>query len=120
MIIRIIHTALFIPVNILAICTVSFFSSFDSDSSENRATASVLEYHNSPRCNGVYVDSTLTKALAATFHVDPTFQAQTLGLPVSFWSGSRTKFNRTQQCYPKAHWIDAACVGESGNQVSLI
>jgi hypothetical protein len=30
-----------------------------------------------------------------------------------------TKFNRTQQGYPKAHWIDAACVGESGNQVKL-
>jgi len=28
-------------------------------------------------------------------------------------------FNRTQQGYPKAHWIDAACVGESGNQVKL-
>ena len=44
---------------------------------------------------------------------------RTLGLPVSFWSGGRTKFNRTLQCYPKAHWIDAACVGESGNQVKL-
>ena len=44
---------------------------------------------------------------------------KTLGLPISFWSGGRTKFNRTQQCYPKAHWIDAACVGESGNQVKL-
>jgi len=44
---------------------------------------------------------------------------KTLGLPISFWTGGRTKFNRTQQCYPKAHWIDAACVGESGNQVKL-
>ena len=44
---------------------------------------------------------------------------KTLGLPISFWSGGRTKFNRTQQGYPKAHWIDAACVGESGNQVKL-
>jgi len=42
-----------------------------------------------------------------------------LGLPVSFWSGGRTKFNRTQQGYPKAHWIDAACVGDSGGQVRL-
>jgi len=40
---------------------------------------------------------------------------KTLWLPISFWSGGRTKFNRTQQCYPKAHWIDATCVGESGN-----
>ena len=44
---------------------------------------------------------------------------KTLGLPISFWSGGRTKFNRTQQCYPKAHWIDAACVGESGEHVRL-
>jgi len=44
---------------------------------------------------------------------------KTLGLPVSFWSGGRTKFNRTQQGYPKAHWIDAACVGESGTHVRL-
>jgi hypothetical protein len=44
---------------------------------------------------------------------------KTLGLPISFWSGGRTKFNRTQQGYPKAHWIDAACVGESGNQVKF-
>ena len=44
---------------------------------------------------------------------------KTLGLPVSFWSGGRTKFNRTQQGYPKAHWLDAACVGESGEHVRL-
>ena len=42
-----------------------------------------------------------------------------LGLPVSFWSGGRTKFNRAQQGYPKAHWIDVACVGESGEHVRL-
>jgi hypothetical protein len=34
-----------------------------------------------------------------------------LNSPVSFWSGGRTKFNRTGQNHPKAHWIDAACVG---------
>ncbi|HSW64295.1 MAG TPA: hypothetical protein VLH56_13455, partial [Dissulfurispiraceae bacterium] len=33
--------------------------------------------------------------------------------------GGRTKFNRVQQGYAKAHWIDAACVGESGVSVSL-
>jgi hypothetical protein len=41
------------------------------------------------------------------------------GLPIACSSGGRTKFNRTQQDYPKAHWIDAACVGESGEQVRL-
>jgi 5-methylcytosine-specific restriction endonuclease McrA len=41
------------------------------------------------------------------------------GLPIACSSGGRTKCNRTQQDYPKAHWIDAACVGESGEQVRL-
>jgi len=44
---------------------------------------------------------------------------KTTGLPVSFWSGGRTKYNRTGQHYPKSHWIDAACVGESGEAVQL-
>ena len=35
------------------------------------------------------------------------------------WSGGRTKKNRTEQGYPKAHWIDAACVGENGNAIHL-
>jgi len=42
-----------------------------------------------------------------------------LGLPVTFWSGGRTKYNRTRQHHPKAHWIDAACVGTSGQAVHL-
>jgi 5-methylcytosine-specific restriction endonuclease McrA len=33
------------------------------------------------------------------------------GLPVSTGSGGLTKFNRTRLGLPKAHWIDAACVG---------
>jgi len=40
-------------------------------------------------------------------------------LPVTFWSGARTKFNRTSQNYPKYHWIDAACVGETGASVCI-
>lgn len=42
-----------------------------------------------------------------------------LRLPVSFWSGGRTKFNRTSQGYIKAHWIDAACVGDAGNNIHI-
>jgi hypothetical protein len=41
------------------------------------------------------------------------------GYKVACGSGGRTKFNRTNQKYPKAHWIDAACVGTSGAQVRL-
>jgi 5-methylcytosine-specific restriction endonuclease McrA len=44
---------------------------------------------------------------------------KTLGLPISFWTGARTKFNRLKQGYPKDHWIDAACVGESGFNVNI-
>ena len=41
------------------------------------------------------------------------------GLPVSFWSGGRTKKNRISQGYAKDHWIDAACVGETGAAVHI-
>ncbi len=41
------------------------------------------------------------------------------GLPITFWSGGRTKYNRVKQGYPKSHWIDAACVGESGEAIIL-
>jgi 5-methylcytosine-specific restriction endonuclease McrA len=34
------------------------------------------------------------------------------GLPVTTGSGGLTKFNRTKLNLPKAHWIDAACVGK--------
>jgi 5-methylcytosine-specific restriction endonuclease McrA len=40
-------------------------------------------------------------------------------LPVEVGTGGRTKYNRAQQGYPKAHWIDAACIGESGESVFL-
>jgi 5-methylcytosine-specific restriction endonuclease McrA len=40
-------------------------------------------------------------------------------LPIGFWSGARTKRNRIAQNYEKAHWIDAACVGETGAKVSI-
>jgi len=42
-----------------------------------------------------------------------------LGLPVTFWSGGRTKANRLRQNYPKDHWIDAVCVGETGERVHI-
>lgn len=41
------------------------------------------------------------------------------GLPVETGSGGRTKFNRFSQGFPKAHWIDAACVGKSGESIHL-
>ena len=44
---------------------------------------------------------------------------KSFGLPVSFWSGGRTKFNRCSQNLPKTHWLDAACVGETGCYVQI-
>lgn len=41
------------------------------------------------------------------------------GLPIEIGTGGRPKFNRFGQGYPKAHWIDAACVGESGEAIIL-
>jgi 5-methylcytosine-specific restriction endonuclease McrA len=38
---------------------------------------------------------------------------KSMGLPVETGSGGLTKFNRTRRGLPKAHWIDAACVGHS-------
>jgi hypothetical protein len=35
------------------------------------------------------------------------------GLPVEVGTGGRTTWNRTVRGLPKAHWIDAACVGAS-------
>ncbi len=36
-----------------------------------------------------------------------------IGLPVECGTGGRTKYNRTKLGLPKAHWMDAACVGAS-------
>lgn len=41
------------------------------------------------------------------------------GLPVETGTGAQTKFNRNKLGYPKAHWIDAACVGNSGATATL-
>jgi 5-methylcytosine-specific restriction endonuclease McrA len=40
-------------------------------------------------------------------------------LPLEAGTGGRTKFNRVTLGLPKAHWIDAACVGESGARVKV-
>lgn len=40
-----------------------------------------------------------------------------LGLPVEVGTGGRTKFNRCKQNLPKTHWLDAACVGKTGENI---
>lgn len=37
--------------------------------------------------------------------------------PIEVGTGARTKHNRSLQSYPKTHWLDAVCVGESGQSV---
>jgi 5-methylcytosine-specific restriction endonuclease McrA len=44
---------------------------------------------------------------------------RTYQLPLTFCSGGRTKFNRVKQSYKKDHWIDAACLGETGECVQI-
>ncbi|RKZ43395.1 MAG: HNH endonuclease [Candidatus Parabeggiatoa sp. nov. 3] len=44
---------------------------------------------------------------------------KSFGLPIVFSTGGRTKFNRLKLGYQKDHWIDAACVGESGSQIVI-
>jgi 5-methylcytosine-specific restriction endonuclease McrA len=46
-------------------------------------------------------------------------ELQKLGVPVTTASGGRTKFNRCSQGYTKSHWVDAACVGETGRAVDM-
>ncbi len=67
------RTAFIFLAAILAICAGSDLHSGASD--DGGTVVSVLEHHNSPRRDGVYVDSTLTKPSASTFHLDPTFKA---------------------------------------------
>jgi len=42
-----------------------------------------------------------------------------LGKPLSCWSGGQTKYNRQMQCFPKEHWLDAACVGPQGISLTI-
>jgi 5-methylcytosine-specific restriction endonuclease McrA len=42
---------------------------------------------------------------------------QRFNLPIELGTGARTKYNRVKQGYPKTHWLDAVCVGESGQSV---
>lgn len=59
-----------------------------------------------------------TAAVNATRHaIGNTLKS--FSIPISFWSGGRTKFNRQKQNYPKDHWIDAACVGSTGEKVRI-
>ena len=42
-----------------------------------------------------------------------------LSVPVDMFTASQTKYNRVQQKYHKDHWVDAFCVGPSGNLMDI-
>lgn len=44
---------------------------------------------------------------------------KSFGLPVELSFGAVTKFNRSKQKYRKDHWIDAGCIGSSGEQIYI-
>lgn len=94
------------------------------DCNERKGTQDICNFlaHDKPRLDWIIrqLKSPLKDAAAlnATRYAlrDELFE---LGLPLETGSGGRTKFNRVNQGYPKTHWIDAACVGESGSAVRL-
>ena len=70
------------------------------------------------------IQDELGKSYADTAAVNATKyrlldELKTFGYPVETGSGAQTSFNRREQGYDKAHWIDAACVGDSGKQVKV-
>lgn len=44
---------------------------------------------------------------------------KSFGLPITFFSGGQTKYNRLNLRYKKDHWIDAACIGITGSNVYI-
>ena len=42
-----------------------------------------------------------------------------LSVPIETFTASQTKFNRVANSYTKDHWVDAACVGGTGNQIDI-
>ena len=68
-----IRTALIIITVILTNFAGSCHNTSSSNGSVSVTAVSVLEHHNGPRRDGVYIDPTLTKVSASTFHIDPTF-----------------------------------------------
>lgn len=72
--------------------------------------AAILAKAKTPLSHAAAVNTTrnvLARSLAA------------FSLPVTQWSGGRTKYNRVTLGYEKEHCIDAACVGLSGHYIQL-
>lgn len=75
-----------------------------------RRLTSILRQSKSPLKDAAAVNTTrrfLVERLGAT------------GLPIETGSSGQTKMNRETNHLPKGHWVDAACVGRTGAQVTL-
>lgn len=78
--------------------------------------------HNPKRLTAILVQAKEPLSDAAAVNATRNallIELQATGLPVEVGTGAQTKFNRVKQGYPKAHWIDAACVGNSGQQITF-
>jgi len=65
------------------------------------------------------LNSTLKDASAINAMKDKLFLTLSKFLPTFKWSAALTKYNRQNNDFSKDHWIDAACVGESGKHVKI-
>ena len=70
----------------------------------------ILSKAKKPLDNAAAVNTT-RNALAKTL--------ESSNLPLTKWSGGRTKYNRVNLGLEKDHFIDAACVGETGENVYI-
>lgn len=95
--------------NLVAACTACNRRKGDQDiraflSAQPERLARILAQVRTPLADAAAVNATRLSLFA---------RLQEIGLPVEIGSGGRTKFNRIGRKLPKAHWIDAACVGAS-------
>ena len=58
-------------------------------------------------------------AAVNSIHKELQRRLSELGISVECGSGGQTKYNRTNQKLTKTHWLDAACVGDTGKMISV-
>jgi 5-methylcytosine-specific restriction endonuclease McrA len=65
------------------------------------------------------LNSTLKDIISVNAMKDKLFLTLSKFLPTFKWSAALTKYNRQNNDFPKDHWIDAACVGQSGKHIKI-
>ena len=89
-----------------------------NDCNKSKGTLSIEEFLGDKPVLLKKIKSQLTRPLKDAAVVNATRwelwrRLTAIGLPVECGTGAMTKYNRTNQGLPKAHWLDAACVGKS-------